>query len=383
MITANRLAQVGEYYFSKKLQEVATLNAQGKSIINLGIGSPDMPPHPSVIAELSKYAHEPHTHSYQGYKGIPALRAAIAHWYSTQYNANLNANTQVLPLMGSKEGILHLCMAYLNPGDVALIPNPGYPTYASAVQLAGGICMPYHLESAQGWLPNFNAIEAQDLSKVKLMFVNYPHMPTGAPASPALLQAIIQFGAKHNILIINDNPYSFILNPKPLSILTYCTNEQYVVELNSLSKSNNMAGWRVGMLCGNSNVLQSVLQYKSNMDSGMYLPIQLAAIKALEMDSNWYHNLNQVYATRKQHIQGILTKLQCTFEPHQQGLFVWAKINISNYKDGYHLSDHVLYNHNVFITPGGIFGSNGNNYVRVSICQPEHVIAQAATNIAS
>jgi aspartate/methionine/tyrosine aminotransferase len=377
---ANRLAGVGEYYFSEKLREIDTLNRQGKQIISLGIGSPDLPPHPDVITELHQNAVLPNAHGYQSYKGSPILRNAIAQWYQTWYNVSLNADTEILPLIGSKEGIMHICMTYLNSGDEVLVPNPGYPTYSSAVTLAEGVVKNYAMSEALNWAPDFNALEKQDLSKVKLMFVNYPHMPTGQNGSLNLFEKIVAFAKKHQILVIHDNPYSFILNEQPLSMLQVDGAKEVVLELNSLSKSHNMAGWRVGMLCANQQFITEVLRFKSNMDSGMFLPLQLAAAKALTLGKDWFQSLNQVYANRRKLVFDLLDMLQCTYQKNQVGLFVWAKIpNI--YKDGYALSDAVLYQCNVFITPGGIFGSAGNEYVRISLCATEEKLNEAINRI--
>jgi LL-diaminopimelate aminotransferase len=378
--TAKRLESINEYYFSTKLQEIAALNKEGKNIINLGIGSPDLAPHTSVIEKLTTTATDPHNHQYQSYRGIEALRKAMADWYVKYYNTPLDFNTEVLPLMGSKEGIMHLCMAYLNEGDEVLIPNPGYPTYQAAVTLAGGTAVNYQLEESLNWQPNFEALEQMDLQNVKMLFVNYPNMPTGANASMELYNKLIAFGKQHDILIVNDNPYSFILNEEPLSILAVDGAKEIAVELNSLSKSLNMAGWRVGMLCGNATVINNVVRFKSNMDSGMFLPIQLAAIQALTLNTEWYTTLNSVYKKRKAFVLQLLDVLGCTYATQQQGLFVWAKIN-KQYQDGYAMSDAILYQKNVFITPGGIFGTAGNHYIRVSLCQTETVLEQAIERI--
>jgi len=377
---ANRLAGVGEYYFSEKLREIDTLNRQGKQIISFGIGSPDFPPHPDVITELHQNAVLPNVHGYQSYKGSPILRNAIAQWYQTWYNVSLNADTEILPLIGSKEGIMHICMTYLNNGDEVLVPNPGYPTYSSAVTLAGGVVKDYAMSEALNWAPDFDALEKQDLSKVKLMFVNYPHMPTGQNGSLNLFEKIVAFAKKHQILVIHDNPYSFILNEQPLSMLQVEGAKEVVLELNSLSKSHNMAGWRVGMLCANQQFITEVLRFKSNMDSGMFLPLQLAAAKALTLGKDWFQSLNQVYANRRKLVFDLLDMLQCTYQKNQVGLFVWAKIP-NTYKDGYALSDAVLYQCNVFITPGGIFGSAGNEYVRISLCATEEKLNEAINRI--
>lgn len=367
MVTSKRLEGIGEYYFSQKLREIDELNKQGKNIINLGIGSPDLPPHPDVIKTLQEEAARPSTHAYQNYKGSPLLRNAIADWYHTWYHVKLDPDTEILPLIGSKEGIMHICMTYLNEGDEALIPNPGYPTYSSAVKLAGGKAVAYELTEANNWEPDFEALEKTDLGKVKLLWVNYPHMPTGQLPTHALFEKIVAFGKKHHILICHDNPYSFILNEAPASLLSVEGAKEVVIELNSLSKSHNMAGWRVGMLCGARERIGDILRFKSNMDSGMFLPVQLAAAKALYLGKEWYEGINAIYAKRREKVFELLTVLNCEFSKTQVGMFVWAGIP-ENYKNGYELSDHVLYHSNVFITPGGIFGNAGDGYIRVSLC---------------
>jgi LL-diaminopimelate aminotransferase len=379
---ANRLNGIGEYYFSQKLREIDELNKQGKQIINLGIGSPDLPPHPDVVKVLEAEAEKPNTHAYQNYKGSPALRTAMADFYKTWYHVNIDPNTEVLPLIGSKEGIMHICMTYLNEGDEVLIPNPGYPTYRSAVKLAGGTCVEYDLTEANDWEPDFDALEKLDLSKVKVMWINYPQMPTGKQASMELFEKIIAFGKKRNILICHDNPYSFILNDNPLSLVSVEGAKDVAIELNSLSKASNMAGWRVGMMVGSKERVDEVLRFKSNMDSGMFLPVQLAAAKALSLGKDWYNQLNAIYKERRELVYNLLEELNCIFDRTQGGMFVWAKIP-NNYKDGYELSDEVLYNKNVFITPGGIFGSNGNGYVRVSLCAKAEVFKNALERIGS
>lgn len=365
--TSKRLEGIGEYYFSQKLREIDELNKQGKNIINLGIGSPDLPPHPDVVKVLQEEAAKPNTHAYQNYKGSPILRKAIVDWYATWYGVTVNADREVLPLIGSKEGIMHICMTYLNEGDIALVPNPGYPTYRSAVKLAGGICVDYDLTEANNWQPDFAQLESQDLSKVKLLFVNYPHMPTGQLPDVAVLNKLIAFAKQHHVLIIHDNPYSFILNDTPMSLLSLEGAKDVVIELNSLSKSQNMAGWRVGMLVAAKDRIDEVLRFKSNMDSGMFLPVQLAAAKALSLGKEWYDGVNAIYQERRIKVFELLDLLGCIYSKNQVGMFVWAKIP-ATYKDGYALSDEVLYNSNVFITPGGIFGSAGNCYIRVSLC---------------
>jgi LL-diaminopimelate aminotransferase len=385
---ASRLNGIGEYYFSQKLREIDELNRQGKKIISLGIGSPDLPPEADVINVLHEEALKPNTHGYQSYKGSPILRSSIAKFYKSWYNVDLDPDSEILPLIGSKEGIMHICMTYLNNGDQVLIPNPGYPTYRSAVQLAGGNCIEYDLKQEHNWEPDFDAIESmltssnQQKRAAKMMWVNYPHMPTGKIATKELFQKLIAFGKKHNILICHDNPYSFILNDKPLSIMEVAGAKEVAIELNSLSKASNMAGWRVGMMIGAKQRIDEVLRFKSNMDSGMFLPVQLAAAKALNLGKDWYNQLNKTYAERRQLVYELLNFLQCTFDTSQAGLFIWAKVP-AGYNDGYELSDEVLYNKNVFITPGGIFGSNGNGYVRVSLCAKAEVIKEALNRVKS
>ena len=365
--TAKRLEGIGEYYFSQKLREIDELNKQGKNIINLGIGSPDLPPHPDVIKVLNEESVKPNVHAYQNYKGSPILRKAFADWYQTWYNVSLNPDTEILPLIGSKEGIMHICMTYLNEGDEVLLPNPGYPTYRSAVKLAGGVCVDYDLKEENNYYPDFEALEQKDLSKVKLMWVNYPHMPTGQLASIEMYKQLIAFAKKHSILVCHDNPYSFILNDNPMSLLSLEGAKDVVLELNSLSKSQNMAGWRVGVLCAAKERIDEVLRFKSNMDSGMFLPVQLAAAKALSLGKDWYDSVNKVYRERRAKVYELLDALKCIYSKDQVGLFMWAGIP-GNYKDGYALSDDVLYNSNVFITPGGIFGRAGEKYIRISLC---------------
>jgi LL-diaminopimelate aminotransferase len=369
MNTSKRLDGIGEYYFSQKLREIDELNRQGKNVINLGIGSPDQPPHPEVIRVLQEESAKPNVHGYQSYKGSPVLRKAVAAWYQQWYGVELDADTEILPLIGSKEGIMHICMTYLNEGDAALVPNPGYPTYRSAVKLAGGACIDYSLSEDRDWLPDFEELErlVEDNGHVKLMWVNYPHMPTGKLPGKGLFERLVAFGRKHGILICHDNPYSFILNDNPMSLLSVEGAKEVVVELNSLSKSQNMAGWRVGTLAGAKQRIDEVLRFKSNMDSGMFLPLQLAAAKALSLGKEWYESVNEVYRTRRVKVFELLEQLGCEFSREQAGLFVWAKVP-ATYKDGYALSDRVLYEAGVFITPGGIFGPAGEGYVRVSLC---------------
>ena len=381
MTVATRLQHINEYYFSQKLREIDAMNKAGKQVINLGIGSPDLPPHPDVIELLQQESSKPNVHAYQGYKGSPVLRSAMANWYQRWYGVTLDADTEILPLAGSKEGILHICMTYINEGDKVLIPNPGYPAYRSAVQLAGGDCVEYHLTEAQDWFVDLALLESTvDLAAVKLMFVNYPHMPSGQLPTMAMFEQLVAFATKHDILLVHDNPYSFILNEQPMSLLSVKGAKAVVLELNSLSKSQNMAGWRIGMLCGEASRINDVLRFKSNMDSGMFLPVQLAAAKALELGKDWYSQLNDIYRQRREKVFELLDLLQCTYSKQQAGMFVWAKIP-TTYQDGYALSDAVLYGHHVFITPGGIFGSNGNGYIRVSLCAPVERFEAAIHNI--
>ncbi|GHU01081.1 MAG: aminotransferase class I/II-fold pyridoxal phosphate-dependent enzyme [Hydrotalea flava] len=377
---ADRLQGVGEYYFSGKLREIDALNREGKQIINLGIGSPDMPPHPDVITALQQNAALPNVHGYQSYKGALVLRKAIADWYKVWYQVDLDSETEILPLIGSKEGLMHICMTYLNPGDEVLVPNPGYPTYSSAVTLAGGICRNYEMKEQTNWAPDFNALAQEDLSKVKLMFVNYPHMPTGQNGHLALFEKMVAFAHRHQILIVHDNPYSFILNEHPVSMLQVNGAKDVVIELNSLSKSHNMAGWRVGMLCGRKERIDEVLRFKSNMDSGMFLPLQLAAAKALSLGKDWFIELNKVYARRREKVFELLDLLKCIYQTNQVGLFVWASVP-NTIQDGFAMSDSVLYNAGVFITPGGIFGTAGNQYVRISLCATEEKLMEAIHRI--
>ncbi|ETZ24149.1 pyridoxal phosphate-dependent aminotransferase [Pedobacter sp. V48] len=379
---AKRMEGVSEYYFSQKLREIESLNKEGKNIINLGIGSPDLPPHPDVIRTLQEEAAKPGVHGYQGYKGIPALRQAFADWYQQWYRVTLDPDTEVLPLIGSKEGIMHICMTYLNEGEEALIPDPGYPTYASAVKLAGGKAVTYLLQEERNWYPDLQALEATDLSKVKLMFVNYPHMPTGQQVDAGMFENLIRFAKENQILLVHDNPYSFILNDHPVSLLEVPGAKEVVLELNSLSKSHNMAGWRIGMLCGSKERIEEVLRFKSNMDSGMFQPLQMAAAKALSLGAEWYSSINSIYSERRDKVYRILDILGCSYELKQVGLFVWAKIP-DHYQDAYALSDEILYGANVFLTPGGIFGSQGNRYIRISLCGDLSRFEQAISRISN
>ncbi|MBV9963540.1 MAG: aminotransferase class I/II-fold pyridoxal phosphate-dependent enzyme, partial [Parafilimonas sp.] len=373
--------------FSQKLREIDALNKQGKNIINLGIGSPDMPPHADVIKTLQEESAKPNVHAYQNYKGSPVLRNAFADWYKQWYNVDLNAETEILPLIGSKEGIMHICMTYFEEGCAVLVPNPGYPTYASAVKLSGATPLYYDLKEENNYEPDFNQLEKLiekgsdfHLQGIKGLWVNYPQMPTGQPASQKLFEQLIAFGKKHNILICHDNPYSFILNENPLSILSVDGAKDIALELNSLSKSHNMAGWRVGVLCGNQQRINEVLKFKSNMDSGMFLPVQLAAAKALSLPKEWYDEVNAVYKKRREKVFELLDALQCSYSKQQSGMFMWAKIP-EEFENAYLLSDAILYENNVFITPGAIFGSGGDHYIRISLCATEEKIEEAIKRI--
>lgn len=380
MITiADRIAGVEEYYFSKKLREIAQLRAQGKDIINLGIGSPDLKPADTVINALSKTAGQDNVHGYQSYKGIPALRQAFADWYKKYYAVDLNPETEILPLIGSKEGIIHISMTYLNPGDEVLVPNPGYPAYAASAKLTGATCRYYNLNDKQGWLPDLEALENTDLSKVKIMWVNYPNMPTGTSASTALFEQLKAFGERNEILICNDNPYSFILNDKPLSMLRAGLSD-YVLELNSLSKSHNMAGWRVGMIAAKEQHINNILTFKSNMDSGMFLGIQEAAVEALNLGDAWYTSVNKTYKERRAVVWQIMDMLDCNYDKGQVGMFIWAKIP-EGINDVDVMINEILYQADVFITPGFIFGDNGKRYIRISLCAPVATLKKALERI--
>jgi len=385
MNTAQRLNGIGEYYFSKKLREIDQLNREGRQIISLGIGSPDQPPHPDVVKVLNEESVKPNVHGYQSYKGSPVLRKAMAAWYRQWYGVELDPDQEILPLAGSKEGIMHICMTYINPGDLVLIPDPGYPTYRSAAALAGGNTTPYHLTEKNNWRPDFEELKNL-LAKRRtgqdgvLMFVNYPQMPTGQLPDKKLFEDLVSFAKANQVLLVHDNPYSFILNEKPMSLLGIEGAKEQVIELNSLSKSHNMAGWRVGMLSGSKERIDEVLRFKSNMDSGMFLPVQLAAARALELSQSWYDDVNLVYTIRRKKVFELLQSLNCSFAETQAGLFVWASVPPAS-NDGYDLSDTLLKESNVFITPGGIFGSEGNKYVRVSLCTTEEKITEAIQRI--
>ncbi len=377
---ANRLNSVSEYYFSQKLREVAELNAKGKNVINLGIGNPDLPPSEEAIQTLCAEAQKPNTHGYQSYAGIPELRNAFATWYKQWYDVDLNPTTEIQPLIGSKEGILHITLAFVNPGESVLVPNPGYPTYTSASRICEANIISYDLDENNGWQPDFEALERMDLSNVKLMWVNYPNMPTGAKASVELFENLVAFGKKHNIVICNDNPYSFILNDEKLSILAVPGAKDICIELNSMSKSHNMAGWRMAMLASNADFIQWILKVKSNVDSGMYRPLMIAAAKALETKKEWHDSMNAVYAKRRAIAFQIMDALECVYDVEQVGMFVWAKIP-DHYADSGELADKTLYDKQVFITPGFIFGDKGKRYVRISLCSTEELLGEALRRI--
>ena len=376
---AKRLHTVEEYYFSKKLREVNLLIASGKPVINLGIGSPDMQPPQRVIDAIKEGLLAPNAHKYQSYQGLPELRDAIAGFYKEHFNVPLSPNTEVLPLMGSKEGIMHISMAYLNEGDQVLIPNPGYPTYQSVTKLVGAEAVFYELDEANNWMPDLKALEEKDLSKVKLMWVNYPHMPTGAQPTETIFKELVAFAKRNNILIVNDNPYSFILSDNPQSILSVPGAKEVCLELNSLSKTFNMAGWRVGMLVGDNTHINNVLKVKSNMDSGMFYGIQKGAIEALKCSKMWFVTLNSVYKKRRDLVWQLAEALNCTYDKNATGLFVWAKLPPHIKAEEY--IDLILKENHIFITPGTIFGSQGEGYIRFSLCAQEEDLEEAIARV--
>tara|TARA_B110000240_G_scaffold190613_1_gene232050 strand:+ start:785 stop:1957 length:1173 start_codon:yes stop_codon:yes gene_type:complete len=372
---AKRLDTVQEYYFSKKLREVRSLAAAGKPIINMGIGSPDLQPPLKVIQAIQGCLSDANAHKYQSYQGLPELRNAIASFYKNKFSVEANPENEVLPLMGSKEGIMHISMAFLNEGDQVLIPNPGYPTYTAVTKLVGAEPFFYNLSDANNWQPNFEALENQDLSRVKIMWVNYPHMPTGTNATLETFEKLVAFGKKHQILIINDNPYSFILNDSPTSILNVEGAKDIALELNSLSKTFNMSGWRVGMVLGNARYINEILKVKSNMDSGMFYGIQKGAIEALQLSDDWFLAQNKIYEERRDLIWQLADKLDASYDKNTTGLFVWAKIPEG--KKSEEVTDSVLYDSDIFITPGTVFGSQGEGYIRFSLCVSSEVIKEA------
>ena len=379
---SQRLNGIGEYYFSRKLREISEIEAAtGRQIIRLAMGSPDLPPHQSVIDRLAKEAQRPDVHKYMSYQGEPILRKAFADWYKRYYNVDVDFRSEVLPLLGSKEGLMHICQTFLNVGDKVLVPNPGYPTYSAAVKLSGGVMVPYALNKQTGFLPDFEAIEAAGLEGVKMMLVNYPNMPTGQTPTPDLFEKLVEFGAKHNILIIHDNPYSFVRNPQPISILQVEGAMEVAMELNSLSKGHSMAGWRVGAIFAKKEWIDAILCFKSNMDSGMFYPVQAAAETALSLGDEWFKELNDIYYAREKQGYELLDALGCTYRKGQAGLFIWAELPESYEGDSFQFSDEVMEKCDVFVTPGAIFGSEGKRYVRITLCCPAELLEKAAQRV--
>lgn len=378
---ANRVTEIQEYYFSRKLKEVAKLNAEGKDIISLAIGSPDMPPSKQTIDKLCEVANNPNAHGYQPTVGIPELRKAMAGFYKRWYDVDLDWATEIQPLIGSKEGILHVTLAFCNPGDEVLIPNPGYPTYTAINKILGTKITYYDLREDNGWQPDFDALEKMDLSHVKLMWTNYPNMPTGANAQEDTYRKLVDFAKRHSIVVVNDNPYSFILNEKPLSLLQIPEAKDCCIEFNSMSKSHNMPGWRVGMCASNSRFIEWILKIKSNIDSGTFRGIQLAAAEAYNNSDEWHRQANiTTYRRRRDTAEQIMKELGCTFDPKQVGMFLWGKIP-EKYNDAEELTERVLHEARVFITPGFIFGSNGERYIRISLCAKDDKIEEALSRI--
>jgi LL-diaminopimelate aminotransferase len=379
---ADRTGNVQEYYFSQKLAQIDRMRREGSDVINLGIGSPDQPPSENTVSALIDEARKPTSHGYQSYSGIPALRKAFSEWYNKYFHVNLNPDKEILLLMGSKEGIMHISMAFVNPGDEVLVPDPGYPTYSSVTNLVGGIVRKYELSEEKGWLPDLKSLEQSDLSRVKLMWVNYPHMPTGVQGSMDLFEKLVAFSRKHEILLVNDNPYSFILNNKYNSLLAADGAKETSMELNSLSKSHNMAGWRIGMVAGHSDYIKTILKVKSNMDSGMFLAMQMAAIEALNNQKSWYDSVNSVYFRRRKIVEEIMDLLKCRYDKSQVGLFVWGRIQ-EDIPDCESYIEEILMKTFVFITPGFIFGKNGERYIRISLCATEEKLNEAKMRITS
>ena len=380
---AHRLDGTGEYYFSRRLREIAEIEAAtGRKIIKLAMGSPDLPPHPAVIERLSKEALRPDVHKYMSFKGEPILRKAFADWYGKWYGVKLDFESEVLPLIGSKEGIMHICQTFVNPGDRVLVPNPGYAAYKAAVKMTGGVMLPYPLNKANGFMPDFEAMEREGLDGVKIMFINYPNMPTGQTPTRELFEKIVDFGRRHNILIVHDNPYSFIRNASaPMSIMSIEGAREVALEMNSLSKGHSMAGWRVGVVVGKKEWLDSILTFKSNMDTGMFYPVQAAAETALSLGLEWFEELNRIYYAREKQGYALLDALGCTYREHQAGLFIWAEIPEQFEGDSIAFSDWVMDKCDVFLTPGLIFGSEGERYIRITLCCPEELLEQAATRV--
>ena len=382
ILPASRMGQVEEYYFSRKLKEIASLRGEGKKVINLGIGSPDQAPDEEVIQTLIRESIKKEVHGYQSYLGLPELRQAFSLWYKNYFKVDLNPNTEILPLIGSKEGIMHISMTYLEAGDEVLVPNPGYPAYSAVAQLTGATLRYYALEESKNWQADLDLLAKTDLSKVKLMWINYPNMPTGAPADMAYFTALVQFAKQYHILLVNDNPYTFVLNPEKHSLLSVPGAMDVALELNSLSKAHNLAGWRIGMLAGRGDYLAEILRFKSNMDSGMFYGVQKAAITALELSDAWYENLNKVYLERRRVAEKVMDLLGCGYAKNQVGMFLWAKIP-NTFDNAYQLADKLLYDINLFITPGGIFGSGGDKYLRISLCSPVTDFEEALERIHS
>ena len=376
--TANRLHTVEEYYFSKKLREVRALIAEGRPIINMGIGSPDLAPSEEVIDSFQKSVRDAGAHQYQSYQGLPELRQTIAEFYKAKFGVQANPDGEILPLMGSKEGIMHISMAFLNMGDEVLIPNPGYPTYTAVTKLVGGVPRFYELSEEKDWFPDLQSLESQDLSGVKLMWVSYPHMPTGATADAGQLKKLVDFADRNGILLINDNPYSFVLSKNPVSLLAVEGAKEVALELNSLSKTFNMAGWRVGMVLGNQRHIEAILKVKSNMDSGMFYGIQKGAIVALRSGKEWFEELDSIYESRRQLMYALADKLGCTYDRQAVGMFVWAKLPAGS-PSSESFIDEVLYNKDIFIAPGTVFGDRGEGYIRFSLCVQKQKIEEAIT----
>lgn len=372
---ANRIAEVKEYYFSKKLDEIREMNARGCNVLNLGIGSPDLPPASQVTNRLIASASKPDTHAYQSYRSIPELRGAISEFYGRHFGVELDSNKQILPLLGSKEGVMYISMAFLNPGDTVLIPNPGYPAYKTAAEMMGAKAYSFDLREEGDWFPDLEHIDESVLASAKMMWVNYPNMPTGQKATPALFEKLARFAVKHNILVVNDNPYSFILNDNPLSLLSAPGAMENCLELNSMSKAFNMAGWRVGMVCGRSEYVDAILRVKSNVDSGMFKPVQEASVEALNLPKTWFEEVNAEYTERRLKAEKILDILNCTYDENQSGMFMWAKIPHGRRSEEF--IEEILQERYVFITPGTVFGSNGEGYIRISLCSNKEMFNTA------
>ncbi len=380
ILPADRVAEIQEYYFARKLAEVASLNASGADIVSLGIGGPDIKPADSVIETLVEEARRPDSHSYQSFGGLPELRQAFSDWYARWYGVTLDPRTELQPLIGSKEGVMYISLALLNPGDGVLVPDPGYPTYTSASRIVGATIYPYDLKEEKGWQPDFEALERLPLDKIKLMWVNYPHMPTGAPASRALFERIVDFGRRHGIVIAHDNPYSFILNDNPQSILSVEGAREVCIELNSLSKSHSMAGWRVAMAASCPEMVRWLVKVKSNVDSGMFRPVMKGAVEALRQPAEWYQSINNEYSRRREVAEKIMRAAGCEFDPRQRGLFLWGRVSAED-MDGEALADRLLYEGKVFVTPGIIFGNNGRKYIRISLCAPVAELERALERV--